>query len=202
MPWRFSMRSNSLELAPMLTERFEEALLYAIRLHATQRRKASDVPFVAHLFSVTASVLEDGGSEDEAIAALLHDAVEDQGGPATRQAIVSRFGQTVADIIDGCTDTDEDPKPPWRERKERFLERLEGAPLAVLRVMAADKLENVRSLLRELERHGPGAWAHFRGGREGTIWYYTTATEILQRRFPASALMSELARQVGLLERH
>jgi len=116
----------------MLTERFEEALLYAIRLHATQRRKASDVPFVAHLFSVTASVLEDGGSEDEAIAALLHDAVEDQGGPATRQGIVSKFGQTVPDIIDGCrlacwSGIDGAPNSSWQDHgSARLMSKGDG----------------------------------------------------------------------------
>ena len=124
------------------TERFCEALEYAVRLHAAQRRKGSDTPYIAHLLSVTAIVLEHGASEDEAIAALLHDAVEDQGGAPVREEIRRRFGPAVATIVDGCTDCDTTPKPPWRERKEAFLARLPSAGRSVHLVTAADKLHN------------------------------------------------------------
>ena len=120
-----------------LGERFEEALVYATRLHGAQLRKGSAVPYVAHLLAVTALVLEDGGGEEEAVAALLHDAVEDQGGDATRQEIRRRFGDHVTALVDGCTDTDVVPKPPWRERKERYLEHLATAPPEVRRISAA-----------------------------------------------------------------
>ena len=110
-----------------LTNRFEEALTYAARAHNQQTRKGNNVPYISHLLSVAAIVLENGGSEDEAIAALLHDAVEDAGGPQRRADIAQTFGETVARIVDGCTDTDETPKPPWRERKERYIAHLEEA---------------------------------------------------------------------------
>ena len=118
-----------------LSKRFEEALVYTLGLHATQMRKGTDVPYASHLLSVAALVLEDGGSEDEAIAALLHDAVEDQGGPRTRDEIGRRFGEEVARIVDGCTDTDETPKPPWRKRKESYIESMRCAAPEVRRVL-------------------------------------------------------------------
>ncbi len=151
----------------MSSTRFSDALVYAAALHAQQRRKVSGEPYLAHLLAVAAIVMEYGGSEDEAIAALLHDAVEDQGGLPTREEIRRRFGETVAAIVDGCTDTAESPKPPWRERKAAFLARLQDAPASVRRVVAADKLHNARSILREHRRLGEAIWGHFRGGRDG-----------------------------------
>ncbi len=105
----------------MLTSRFEDALIYATRLHAGQKRKATQIPYIAHLLGVTALVLEDGGDEDQAIAALLHDAVEDQGGVKILEEIRKFYGDRVADIVDGCTDAYQIPKPPWRERKEQYI---------------------------------------------------------------------------------
>ena len=152
--------------------RFQEALSYAVGLHAEQRRKLSGEPYVAHLLAVAALVMEHGGNEEEAIAALLHDAVEDQGGLATREEIRRRFGDAVAAIVDGCTDTTETPKPPWRRRKEAYIARLRDASTSVRLVAAADKLHNARSILREYRRLGESLWGHFHGGREGTLWYF------------------------------
>lgn len=180
--------------------RFEAALLYAVRLHAQQKRKGTPVPYVCHLLAVAALVMEDGGGEDEAIAALLHDAVEDQGGEPTRQEIRRRFGDKVVEIVNGCTDTDETPKPPWLERKTRYLEHLRSAGPEVLRVCAADKLHNARSILADLCRHGPAVWDHFKGGRAGTLWYYRTLVQILRDR-STSFLIEELDRVVTELER-
>lgn len=184
----------------MLSERFERALLLACRLHASQYRKLSDVPYVAHLLAVASLVLEHGGSEDEAIAALLHDAVEDQGGAATRAVILTEFGPEVTAIIDGCTDTDQEPKPPWRARKEQHVAHVAAASPSVRLVVAADKLHNVRSLTNELRTHGASVWQHFKGSHEGTLWYNREMLSAL-RKDGANALVEELARAIEELER-
>jgi (p)ppGpp synthase/HD superfamily hydrolase len=185
---------------PMLSARFEEAVKYALELHAHQTRKGGRIPYVSHLFSVTALVLEDGGSEDEAIAALLHDAVEDQGGKATREEIRRRFGKKVVHIVDGCTDTDESPKPPWRERKQRYIEHIRHAPAEVRRVSLADKLHNARTILRDFRRSGDDVWDRFTGGKEGTLWYYRAMLDAY-REAKGSYLFEELERVVSALER-
>ena len=164
----------------MLTERFDQALLWASELHRNQRRKGGGAPYMAHLLAVTALVLEAGGDEDEAIAALLHDAIEDQGGPPVRAAIEERFGPRVAAIVEGCTDSDETPKPPWRERKTAFLEALSRADDSVRLVVGADKLHNATCTLHDLRREGPVVWDRFRG-RENAIWYYRSVLETLSR---------------------
>lgn len=165
----------------MLTTRFEEALIFAFRLHANQVRKTNGVPYIAHLLSVAALVLEAGGDEDEAIAALLHDAVEDQGGYQTLSKIKERFGTRVAEIVDGCTDAYVTPKPPWKERKVTYLEHLrQSATKSVRLVSLADKLHNARSLYQDLELEGEDVWESFSGDKEGTLWYYRTLVEIFQ----------------------
>lgn len=183
-----------------LTNRFGEALLYALNLHSRQNRKGNAVPYVSHLLAVAALVLEDGGGEDEAIAALLHDAIEDQGGEPTRQEIRRRFGDKIVEIVNGCTDTDEMPKPPWRERKLGYLEHLRDAGPEVLRVSAADKLHNARSVLSDVRRHGQAVWQRFNGGREGTLWYYRQLVEIFREK-SNGFLIDELDRVVSELER-
>jgi (p)ppGpp synthase/HD superfamily hydrolase len=165
----------------ILTDRFEQALIYATQLHAEQTRKQNRTPYIAHLLSVTALVLEDGGDEDEAIAALLHDAVEDQGGMETLEAIRQRFGSRVAEIVDGCTDAYTIPKPPWRKRKEDYLHHLEHASPEVRRVSLADKLHNARSILRDLKADGEDVWRKFNGGKDGTLWYYRSLSDIFNR---------------------
>lgn len=183
-----------------LSARFGEALAYAFELHAGQHRKGSDVPYVAHLLSVAAIVLEHGASEDEAIAALLHDAVEDQGGSTTGLAIGERFGPTVLAIVEGCTDADTLPKPPWRERKNAFVGRLAAAGPAVHLVCAADKLHNVRSLVEDYRELGEQLWQRFNGGREGTLWYYRAVAEALAGA-SCRGLVRDLTRAVEELER-
>jgi len=182
-----------------LTLRFEEALIYATHLHATQSRKGSATPYIAHLLAVTALVLENGGNEDEAIAALLHDAVEDQGGAATREEIRRRFGNSIVEIVDGCTDADVVPKPPWRPRKEAFLARLREATASVRLVVAADKLHNARSVLGDYRVLGESLWKRFNGGKDGTLWYYRTAVDAL-RSGGTNPLIDELDRVVTELE--
>jgi (p)ppGpp synthase/HD superfamily hydrolase len=184
-----------------LTEQFSAALVYACQLHSEQVRKGSEVPYVAHLLSVAAIVLEHGGTEDEAIAAVLHDAIEDQGGPPTRDEIRRRFGDNVAAIVDGCTDADTIPKPPWRERKEAYLAHLATATPSVRLVSAADKLHNARSLVHDYRAHGESLWQRFNGGKEGTLWYYRAVAEALATFSDHARLVDALAREVAELER-
>lgn len=183
-----------------LTQRFNQALDFAAELHQNQVRKGSGEPYIAHLLGVTSLALEHGASEDEAIAALLHDAVEDQGGEATRQEIRRRFGEQVAGIVDGCTDSDVQPKPPWRERKEAYIAHLHSAPPSVLLVSSCDKLHNATSILRDYRRMGEKLWPRFRGGRKGTLWYYRTLVSTF-RQVWQSPLIDELDRVVSELER-
>ncbi|HEY4759532.1 MAG TPA: HD domain-containing protein [Thermoguttaceae bacterium] len=183
-----------------LTLRFYDALQYATGLHAGQARKVGGEPYVAHLLAVTAIALDYGADEDEAIAALLHDAIEDQGGIAVGEEIRKRFGPAVAAIVEGCTDADTIPKPPWRGRKEAFLASLGHATPSVRLVVAADKLHNVRCLLRDLRQHGDALWKHFSGGREGTLWYYRAVADILKKS-ELTPLVEELDRAITELER-
>lgn len=187
------------------TERFIDALIYATRLHAGQTRKGSDTPYIAHLLAVTALVLEHGGTEEEAIAALLHDAVEDQGGRPTLETIRARFGDEVASIVAGCTDTDEIHKPSWRPRKERYIAHLRSAPHSVRLVSAADKLHNARSVLADYLELGESLWSRFTGNREGTLWFYPAVTEALRDatqpdESQLAALIHELERTVTAIE--
>jgi (p)ppGpp synthase/HD superfamily hydrolase len=184
---------------PELTERFDRAFAYARHLHRKQPRKGTEVPYIAHLLGVTALVLEDGGDEDQAIAALLHDAVEDQGGQQTLEEIRERFGDHIADIVKACSDSIETPKPPWRERKERYLEHLRHAGSDVQRVSRADKLNNARAILRNLKESGDEVWERFTPDKDGVLWYYRTLVEVLQAGEP-SPLVDELAQVVAQIE--
>lgn len=184
-----------------LTARFEQALVYAAQLHANQVRKGNDVPYISHLLSVAALVLEDGGDEDEAIAALLHDAVEDQGGAATREVIKQKFGENVAQIVDGCTDAETIPKPRWKERKLKYIEHLRHASPSVLRVASADKLHNARCTLTDLRRDGESVWQKFRGGKEGTLWYYSELLAVFEEVNFNNSIVEELKRVIGEMEK-
>lgn len=184
---------------PALSNRFEEAFFYAAALHSTQKRKGSDIPYIAHLMAVCALVLEQGGDEDQAIAALLHDAVEDQGGRPTLDEIRQRFGERVARLVEGCTDTDTVPKPPWRRRKEEYIRQLHSAPPEVLTIVLADKIHNARAVLRDYQALGDGLWQRFRGGKEGTLWYYRALATTFQQ-VDSGWGVNELARLVDELE--
>ena len=153
-------------------EKFEAALVYAARLHRDQTRKGSGIPYVNHLLAVAAIVGENGGTEEEVIAALLHDAPEDHGGRARLEEIRERFGDDVAEIVAGCTDTYEDPKPAWQPRKEAYVAHVRTASASVRLVSAADKLHNARAILADLRTSGEALWGRFTGGKEGTLWYY------------------------------
>jgi (p)ppGpp synthase/HD superfamily hydrolase len=148
------------------------AFAFAAEKHAGQARKASTIPYTAHLMGVASLVLEAGGDEDLAIAALLHDVVEDCGGERMLKEVRRRFGNRVARIVDGCTDAYLIPKPPWKERKDYYLAHLKKADADTRLVSAADKLNNVRSILSDYREVGEFVWARFNGGREGTLWYY------------------------------
>ena len=158
-------------------EKFEDALVYTTRLHRDQTRKGSEVPYVTHLLAVAAIVGENGGTENEVVAALLHDAPEDRGGKDRLEEIRTRYGDEVAGIVDGCTDTYEDPKPEWRPRKEAYIAHVAKAPPSVRLVSAADKLHNARSILVDLRAVGGELWDRFTGGKEGTLWYYRALVE-------------------------
>ena len=188
----------------MLSNRFTQALVYAKELHDTQTRKGGNIPYFAHLMGVASIALEYGANEDEAIAALLHDAIEDQGGPPTGAEIRRRFGDTVADIVEGCTDADATPKPPWRRRKEVFIAELPTASPSVRLVSAADKLYNSWSILKDYRVLGESVWRRFKGGgKKGTLWYYRSLVTALRQgeSIPnLTILVDELDRVVTKLE--
>jgi (p)ppGpp synthase/HD superfamily hydrolase len=181
---------------PILGDRFVEAASYAVELHARQARKGTTIPYVTHLFAVSSLALEDGGDEDEAIAGLLHDAAEDQGGQATLDEIGRRFGPVVAMLVEGLTDTLEDPKPEWRPRKEAYLQRLAGEPESVMRVSIADKLHNIRSIAIDLESNGEAAWARFNAGRDGQAWLHRSLLAIFETSLAGSRNLPEYRRLV------
>ncbi len=181
----------------MLTGRFEDALVFAARLHAGQKRKGTDIPYLGHLLGVASLVLEDGGDEDQAIAGLLHDAVEDQGGLSVLEVIRQRFGERVARIVDGCTDTYDNPKPAWRTRKEHYLAHLSVVASDVLRVSLADKLHNARAILHDLHRQGISTFDRFNGGREGTLWYYSALVIKFKELGVSTPMVDELEQVVN-----
>ncbi|MDE2772758.1 MAG: HD domain-containing protein [Gemmatimonadota bacterium] len=183
-----------------MTDRFDRALVFASELHRQQRRRGSEVPYVAHLLAVAAIVMEHGGDEDEAVAALLHDAIEDQGGRETRDEIRRRFGERVTTIVEACTDSWTVPKPPWESRKRAYLERLATGSVSARLVSAADKLHNARSVLGDYRNVGEQLWQRFEGRREGTLWYYRSVVDALARS-GRTPLVDELERVVSEIER-
>ena len=190
-------------LARPLSERFEKAFEYAFELHQTQgrqSRKGKDTPYIAHLMAVCAIVLEYGGDEEEAIAALLHDAVEDQGGRATLEAIRINFGERVAGIVLECSDSEGDPKPPWKQRKQTYIDHIPHMSAGARIVSLADKIHNSRSVLNDYRREGESTWARFKGKRDGTLWYYAELARKFMEVKP-DPMAQELRRIVDSLER-
>ena len=182
-----------------LSSRFEDALIYAVQLHASQVRKSSGAPYVSHLLGTASLILEFGTNEDQVIAALLHDAVEDQGGAARLEEIRGIFGKRVAHIVAGCTDAWDIPKPPWRERKEVHLAQLREADEDVLLVSCADKLHNATSLLMNYIQVGESLWGYFRGEKVGTLWYYRSLVDLLKEIKP-HPIVDQLERVVVEIE--
>lgn len=184
----------------LLSPRFEQALHYASVIHAGQLRKGTEVPYLAHLLGVTSIALEYGADEDEAIGALLHDAGEDAGGEGRIEDIRYRFGDAVADIVRGCTDTVETPKPAWRARKEKYIAHIPTASPSIRLVSASDKLHNARAILRDVRELGDVLYERFTGGKEGTLWYYRALVNAFYEA-GASPLIEELDRTVSELEK-
>lgn len=179
---------------------FEEALVYAYRLHSKQARKGSDVPYFAHLLGVTALVLEEGGDEEEAIAALLHDAVEDQGGLETLEEIRKRFGERVADMVADLSDAFTSPKPDWETRKVNYIRHLKNASPSVRRVALADKLYNAWSILSSHYKVGDEIWKRFNGGKEGTLWYYREVLKVFKET-GSDFMTEEIEKLIQRIER-
>jgi (p)ppGpp synthase/HD superfamily hydrolase len=188
-----------------LGDRFEAALRLALRVHGQDQRKVSGVPYLAHLLSVCSLVLNDGGSEDEAIAALLHDTLEDHPQEVTRQQLEDQFGPRVRRLVEVCTDTPVDysggPRPEWHGRKRAYLEHIGRTPPADLRVPLADKLDNARAMLADYRQGGAAIWAHFTVGQEGQLWFYGAAIAAFRQAGVRSPLLEELSRVVEELER-
>lgn len=194
-PAKAGLKKKPIKLGP----RFRRAFLFAAEKHANQARKASTIPYIAHLMGVASLVLEFGGDEDMAIAALLHDVVEDCGGDPMLKEVRRRFGGRVAKIVDGCSDSYGTPKPPWRERKQTYLQHLKSADEATRLVSAADKLNNIRSILSDYRQIGDAIWDRFNGGREGTLWYYRALLKEFLRDKP-NRLIREYELEVRKLE--
>ena len=193
------MLPGMLEITPANRwARLADAAALAFRIHAAQLRKGTTTPYVSHLLAIAAIVLEHGGDEDQACAALLHDAVED-GGAEWEAVIQDGFGPRVAGIVRACTDADTQPKPPWRARKEAYLAHLDGEGPDALLVSAADKLHNARTIVSDLRTHGTGMFSRFNAGREGTLWYYGALAAVFARRLPGP-LARELSDAVAQMQ--
>jgi (p)ppGpp synthase/HD superfamily hydrolase len=189
---------------PFLTWRFDVALQFASGLHHQQPRKGVPIPYIAHLMSVCALVLESGGDEDQAIAALLHDAVEDQGGLSTLETIRHMFGDRVANTVESCSDStvsDSTQKLPWRKRKDKYLEHLRSANGDALLVSAADKLHNARAILSDYRKLGDQLFLRFNAPKEDQLWYYGALVETLQSTAAPAVLVDELSRVIEELAR-
>ncbi len=186
--------------SPHLGPRLQRAFRYAAEKHYGQTRKQSAVPYLSHLMAVASLVLEAGGDEDMAIAALLHDVVEDCGGMPRLREIRKRFGARVAKIVEGCTDSFGEPKPEWVERKKDYLREVKHADVETRLVSASDKLHNVRTILADYRQDGEAIWARFSGKKEGTLWYYRALSDEYQRRSP-NRITRELGIVVAELER-
>lgn len=169
-----------------LSHRFDDAFLYASHIHGAQLRKGTNIPYISHLISVAALTLEHDGNEDQAIAALLHDAVEDCGGAPRLTNIRHRFGDAVAQIVEDCTDSWVDPKPPWRERKEAYIASIAKKPKTSLLVSLADKTHNARCILSDLRTHGPALWNRFNSDRDQILWYYESLAEAFREYRPGA----------------
>lgn len=183
----------------LLSRRFTLAFDLAFGLHHNQPRKGTPVPYISHLMAVCSLVLDSGGDEDQAIAALLHDAVEDQGGLATLATIRQLFGDRVANAVESCSDsTTSDPaqKLPWRERKEKYLAHLKDANADALIVGVADKLHNARAILTDYRQVGEELWSRFKVGKGVQLWYYGELVKAFKGTEAPKVLVDELAKTV------
>ena len=187
-PWRY-------------TDRLLDAMAVAAQIHGGQIRKGTTIPYLSHLLGACSIALEYGATEHEAIAALLHDAIEDGRPTDAARATVWSFGDEVGRIVEGCTDADAHPKPPWRERKEAYVARLAGEDHSVLLVSASDKLHNARSIVRDLRGIGEAVWDRFSVSKDDTLWYYRSLVTAYGRNGAHTpALVDELERTVAEME--
>jgi (p)ppGpp synthase/HD superfamily hydrolase len=182
-----------------LSRQFEKALTYATRIHGGKLRKKTKVPYIAHILGVAAIAMEYGANETEAIAALLHDAVEDCGGAKRLRDIERKFGKDVARIVEGCTDTDQTPKPPWLKRKKEYVAHVRHAPMPTKLVSASDKLHNVRAILMDYRKEGETLWSRFNRGKQGALWYYRALVNAFSGK-RIQPLVQELDRTLTELE--
>ena len=185
---------------PALSKRFDDALVYTHELHRDQMRKGNGSPYIGHLLGVASIVLDDGASEDEAIAALLHDAAEDHGGRERLKDIEARFGPAVARIVEDCTDSWESPKAPWLERKQRYVEHARALSPSSLRVAAADKVHNAYAILRDLRNSGDRVWDRFNAPADDVVAYYESLVRAF-REAGGGKLVDELDRIVRGIQR-
>ena len=183
-----------------LTARFDDAVRYAHEVHREQTRKGTGAPYVGHLMGVTSIVLDDGGGEDEAIGALLHDAAEDHGGRARLEDIRTRFGDAVARIVEDCTDSWSQPKEPWLERKQAYIQHARRLSGPSLRVSAADKVHNSYAILRDLRNSGERVWARFQATPDDVLAYYESLVRAY-REAGGGLLVDELDRIVRGIQR-
>jgi (p)ppGpp synthase/HD superfamily hydrolase len=188
-----------------LTDRFASAVSYASAIHATQTRKGTELPYLCHLLAAAGTVLEAGGDEDQAIGALLHDAAEDQGGEPRLADIRARFGERVAAMVAGCSDSlseDSGAKAPYRERKEQHLQHLAEASQDVILVSAADKLHNARAIATDLAVHGPSMLLRFNAGPTELLWYYDSMLAVLRSRQAPEVVTAPLADAISAMREH
>jgi (p)ppGpp synthase/HD superfamily hydrolase len=183
-----------------LTSRFDDAFRYAHDVHGTQTRKGTGAPYISHLIGVASIVLDDGGGEDEAIGALLHDAAEDHGGRARLEDIRGRFGNDVAKIVEDCTDSWSEPKEPWLERKQAYIQHARTLSGPSLRVSIADKVHNSYAILRDLRNAGERVWERFTATPDDVVAYYESLVRAY-REAGGGPLVDELDRIVRGIQR-
>ena len=189
--------------AVYLTEKFQTARAYATEQHRDQSRKSTTITYICHPFGVASLVLEAGGDEDQAIAALLHDVPEDCGGEPRLKEIAVKFGPRVEKIVRGCSDSlveDPEEKAPWKERKEVHINHLYDADLDILTVTAADKAHNARSIATDLQNQGPILWDRFNATREDIIWYYDSVYKVLESKRVSLALLTPLRNAIDIMK--
>jgi len=186
-----------------LTDRFFKAMAYATEAHKEQVRKSTDIAYISHPFGVASLVIEAGGDEDQAIAGLLHDVAEDCGGEPRLVEIAELFGDRVAHIVRGCSDSlvvDEDKKAPWRERKEAHIQHLRTSNADVLIVTAADKTHNARAISTDIQSIGNKVWDRFNSDQDQILWYYNSVYKVLSDGGVTPALLNPLRTAIGIME--